>query len=363
MAARSAGGGRSGAHAPRDGVWGVGRATWSATRSPRCRTGARVVAAAAFAVGLAIAGAARADDAQQLELAKTRFDAGQYEEAAARFAAMLDPALPPCEKGPSDPAGKPCRITDPDLIERARGLAAASLVALQRGAEADVFIEQILLNNPAFVPNPAVFQPEVIDRFIAVRARVREKIEAAAKQKAEAERSARLKQERVREEERRWIAEIRELASRERVIETRSRWIAAIPFGVGQFQNGDEGLGWAFLIGEAALGATSIVSAAVVSGYEGIDVTARAAPESGQTQSSIDIDALNSRIETATLVNRISFGAFAALAVAGVVQAQIAFVPERSTYRQRPSRPPPPSLSAGASVLPGGAAFGVSGRF
>ena len=35
----------------------------------------------------------RADDAQELELAKNRFDAGQYDEAHARFVVLLDAKL------------------------------------------------------------------------------------------------------------------------------------------------------------------------------------------------------------------------------------------------------------------------------
>lgn len=42
-----------------------------------------------------------------------------------------------------------------------------------------------------------------------------------------------------------------------------SRWIAALPFGVGQFQNRDVGLGSFFASSEALMGATSIVTAAV----------------------------------------------------------------------------------------------------
>src|ERR1043165_6264285 len=52
---------------------------------------------------------ARADDAQELELGKNRFDAGQYEEAAKRFMTMLDPAVPPCDKEAPKRSGR-CRI-------------------------------------------------------------------------------------------------------------------------------------------------------------------------------------------------------------------------------------------------------------
>lgn len=329
-------------------------------RAPLC------LVAAASAVVLSFAAPARADDLQQFELAKTRFDTGRYEEAVSRFAAMLDPANPPCARDATDVEGEPCRITDPHLIERARGLAAAALVALRRGDEADVYIEQILLDNPAYAPNPALFQPEVIDRFTAVRARIRARIEEVTRQRAEAQRAARLRVERRRDDERRWIAELKRLAETERVVVQNSRWIAMLPFGVGQFQNGDDGLGWFFLVSQAVAGGTSIVSALVLANYQNVDVTPPPPPQIGMpAPPRVDIDRLNSRIDTAAAVNRVSFGAFAALVAAGIAHAQISFVPEWVSFRKRPVPPPPPSLKAAPaiSMTPGGLYAGVFGRF
>ncbi|AUX23745.1 hypothetical protein SOCEGT47_042750 [Sorangium cellulosum] len=324
------------------------------------------MAAAASAVALSLAGAARADDLQQLELAKTRFDTGRYEEAVRRFAAMLDPANPPCERGATDAEGKPCRITDPHIIERARGLAAAALVALRRGDEADAYIEQILLDNPAYSPNPALFQPDVIDRFTAVRARIRARIEEVTRQRAEAQRAERLRAERSRDDERRWIAEVTRLAGTERVVVQRSRWIAMLPFGVGQFQNGDDGLGWFFLVSQAVAGGTSIVSALALASYQNVDVTPAPPSQAGMPAAQrVDVERLNSRIDTAAAVNHVSFGAFATLVAAGIAHAQITFVPERVSVRKRPVPPPPPSFTAAPaiSLLPGGLYAGVLGRF
>jgi tetratricopeptide (TPR) repeat protein len=322
-------------------------------------------AAAGAALVLTLSGAARADDAQEFELAKTRYNAGQYEEAAERFAAMLDPENPPCDRGPSEPGDKPCRITDPDLIARARSFAAASLVALQRTAEADAYIEKILLDNPTFTPDPAV-PIEVVDRITAVRARIGAQIEAAAKRKADAARAARLAAQKAREEERRWIADLSQLAGRETIVERRSRWVALLPFGAGQFQNGDTALGWTFLISEALMGSASVVSAVVVAGYEGVDTTAKSAPAAaGEAESSVDVDQLNNQIATATAINRVAFGAWAAITVAGIIHAQVTFVPQVTTYRPRTIPPPPPSFTARPSVavLPGGVSVGLSGRF
>jgi len=354
MAARSPGGTPSGGAAP--------TSQWRARRHA-CAW----LAAAAAGFALALPAVAAADELQVFEQAKTRFETGQYDEAAARFAAMLAPGSPPCGQGPTDPAARPCRIVDPDLIERARALAAASLLALGRMSEAEAQIEQLLLTNPAYVPSPAVFQPEVIDRFTAVRARLREQIEASTKRKAEAERQQRLAAQRAREQERRWIESLRKIAAEERVIEPRSRWVAALPFGIGQFQNGDTSVGWAFLVSEVLAGATTMATAIVVAGYEGVDVTPGPTPTTaGGERTTVDIEQLNRRIETATVVNRVAFGAWAALTLAGIVHAQLTFVPERVTVRRRPVPPPPPSFSASptVSVVPGGGlGLGLTGRF
>ncbi|UQA58143.1 hypothetical protein E8A73_043975 [Polyangium aurulentum] len=331
----------------------------------RARPGARVrrkaassrALAAALGLGsLLLASAAHADDLQQFELGKTRFDTGQYDEAATRFADMLNPAHAPCDAMPSGVTGG-CRLTDPALIERARTLHAASLVALKRETEADAQIETILRQNPGFTPDPAVFPDEVIDRFTVVRARLRGELEAAAAKKAEEERQRRLKSQRSKQDEQRWIQALIKAASEERVVVKNSRWIGAIPFGVGQFQNGDKRLGWVFAVGEAALGATSIATAEVFAYYSRVDPRAI---------SSESREALAQNQQTAAFINRLAFGLWAAMTVTGVVQAQIAFVPETVTVRQRPvpERPKRSALQIAPTFAVGsGIGLGVVGRF
>ena len=136
-------------------------------------------------VGLAVLTVAPrcfADDQQAFELAKNPFDAGQFAEAHARLSALLDPELPACD--PSTSATGRCRIADPDLVERARALDAASLLALKRDAEADAQIAKILRHNPLYAPNPAMFPQEVIDRFTNLTAGLRPELEDIARQKA-----------------------------------------------------------------------------------------------------------------------------------------------------------------------------------
>jgi hypothetical protein len=326
-----------------------------------------LAAAAALFVG-SITGTASADEAQELELGKNRFDAGQYEEAVKRFTTMLNPSVAPCEKSAPKKSGR-CRLTDKVLIEGARAFVAASLVALGRIPEADVHIETIFRQNPTYAPDPALFPAEVIDRFTEVKARISAELEELARKEAAIALQKRMAEQKVEDDQKRWLEEIQRLAGQERIVKKNSRIVAGIPFGVGQFQNGSPGLGWFFAISEAVTGAAAFTFAGVFSYYVSVDRTT-VDPESGQR---VDVEALNNTIRTAATLNQVAFGTWAALTVAGIVQAQIAFVPEVVTTVKRPLPKPPgaPEERTGApvsllpivSVVPGGAGIGLVGRF
>jgi hypothetical protein len=309
---------------------------------------------------LVIAPRARADEAQELELGKNRFDAGQYEDAVKRFTTMLDPSVAPCEKSAPKKSGR-CRLTDKQLIERARAFLAASLVALGRVADADVHIETLLRANPGYAPNPALFPSEVIDRFTEVRARIRAELEAITRKEDDAALQKRLTEQKAEADEKRWLDEIQRLASEERVVRTNSRFLATLPFGVGQFQNGQSGLGWFFLVSEAALGAATIASAAVHS-YN-ISIDPKATDASGQKE--VDVEIVNSAIQISATLNQIAFGTWAALTVAGIIHAHATFVPETSKVVKRPipKRPVKPTVSGSVTMAPGGAGVMVVGTF
>jgi hypothetical protein len=308
---------------------------------------------------LVIAPRARADEAQELELGKNRFDAGQYEDAVKRFTTMLDPSVAPCEKSAPKKSGR-CRLTDKLLIERARAFLAASLIALGRGADADIHIETLLRVNPGYAPNPALFPSEVIDRFTEVRARIRAELEAITRKEDDAALQKRLAQQKAEADEKRWLDAIQKLAGEERVVQKNSRFIAALPFGVGQFQNGQTGLGWFFLVSEAATGAAAIALAGVHGYYVSAD--RKATNADGEL---VDTNFVDSVIQTSASLNQIAFGTWAALAVAGIIHAQVTFVPETSSVVKRPipKRPVRPQVSAAVSPVPGGAGVLVVGTF
>lgn len=304
---------------------------------------------------------ARADDAQVYEIGKNRFDAGQYEEAAKRFIAMLDEAAPPCSKAKPS-STETCRLTDPDLIERGRALLAASLIALGRVKEADAVIEAVLRTNPSYSPSPASFPPDVLDRFSAVRARLRTELENLARERAEKARQKRLDAQRAAEAESARVAELERLASEERIVEPRSRWIALVPFGVGQYQNNKPALGTFFLVSEALAGGTSIMLGMLHASLALTPVTQTPDPADPTQLQKPDIDALRTRLEQLEFANRIAFGTWAALTLAGVIEAQVSFVPTRTIVRKRPlpqTLRPVPQIG----LLPGGAIIGATGRF
>jgi hypothetical protein len=175
---------------------------------------------------------------------------------------------------------------------------------------------------------------------------LRGEIEEASRAQAE----VRAKAERDR---RAYIASLQRLASQETIVVRHSRWLAALPFGVGQFQNGQEGLGYAFFFTEAVLAGTSIVT--------GVIHTRLVAQYSG-AQTDVNYDDFVSRKNTMFDLNVLSGAALAVVAISGIVQAEVAFVPEVRETRTRPI-PQPPPLTPTVGAGPSGFTLGLQGRF
>lgn len=282
-----------------------------------------------------------ADDATELERAKASYDAGRYAEGVERFRELLN-------------IGSPNALHEPIAIERARAYFAACLIALGRSDEADVEIEKIIRSNPVYSPDPVAFPGKVVDRFIEIKSRLRGEIEAAFRARQAAEQAAKAKAERQLRE---YIESLQRLASQETVVVRHSRWVAAMPFGAGQFQNGQDALGYTFLLAESALAVTSIASYIVHT-----NLIADYANPPG----TVDFPKFESQRLTARDVNLYSTGGFALLALVGVIHAQVTFVPEVQETRTRavpPPLPPAPTVTPKVGAGPSGFFLGVSGRF
>ncbi len=317
------------------------------SRAWRCAASGLLALAASLATS-----AARADDSQQFELVKGLFYAGQYEEVVRRIGILLDPSNPACASVEGAPtAPQTCHLADQVLVERSREMQVVALVALKRQADADAVIEKMVRQNPAYSPEPGSLPTAVVQRFGEIKARLQKELEDRARNDADAQRKTALQKQRAAEEERKWLAEMTKLASQETVIEKRSRLLAFVPFGVGQLQNGDTALGILFAGASRWRRGPSIGFGTMHNYYSSVNPRVRD-PNTGNP---VNVAELNDRIQVAATANQIAVGLLAGLVIAGIIQANVAFVPEVRTTRDRevPKRPAPAGRADGGRVAGG----------
>jgi hypothetical protein len=288
---------------------------------------------------------ARMSDEAELAQAVGLFEAGKYAQCADELALLLDPK-----------SREPLR--DPEVIATARIYHASCLIGGGRTAEADQPLRDAILTDPQMKPpDPLVFPGPVVERFLRVRDTLHEEIRKAEQTKVDrARREAEQRARKAREQDER-VRALEEMASREVVIVRNRRWLALIPFGVGQFQNGNPELGWVFLTSEIALGATALTALAMQTHFT---------LEAHEVQNPDN----NAVLKTWNTLLDVSAWAFVGVAALGITEAQLSFVPERREERKRPI---PPSLrrkeTSTLRVLPNlradphGFSLGLSGRF
>jgi hypothetical protein len=283
----------------------------------RSRSRARALSCACAFALVILATNARADVQAEFEKARAAFSAHSYPDAEARFSALLAPNAP--DK------------LDPSLASQARMYLGASYFLEHRKSDADAVFEKLLIDDSRFDPDPLTFPSDVINEFIDVRAKIRERLNAMAVEKArlEAEKRQRDELERQRQIERLRILE--QMASEEKITVRNSRLVATIPFGAGQFQNGKPVLGWLFLGVESAL---VIATAVTVPIY----VSARDSALQEVKNGDPDRKAAqyNNRASDTQIVNLSLVGALGLVIVGGVVQSHVAFVPEVNEMKPRP---------------------------
>jgi hypothetical protein len=190
------------------------------------------------------------------------------------------------------------------------------------------------------VLDPLAFPDEVAQLFSVVKARMaveraqieQERSRAAAQQAAQRDEVA--KQQRAK------LDRLVALASTEQVEEKHQRWLAVMPFGVGQFQNGHDGLGLVLAVSEGSLLAISLVTFLL---HEDLR---------NQMPAPDRLDDARLAETVFRYTNQISLGLFGAIAIAGIVDAQVRFVPSRIYNRSRAL--PPDIEELQVSVGPGG---------
>ncbi|HEY8079241.1 MAG TPA: hypothetical protein VIF62_34150 [Labilithrix sp.] len=300
----------------------------------------RLAAAFAFAM-LLCAAPARADGRSDLEKARAAYLARNYTEAEERLRALVDPKT---------------GLREPGLLSQARMNLGATLLAQGKKDAASEVFKGLILEDPTFEPDPLAFPGEVINLYIDIRSQLRERIKQAAEDAArlEAERRAREAAEKKAREE--WQKKVEKMAGEEIITARHSRLVACLPFGAGQFQNGQPVLGWIFLGVEGGALAATAVSWPM---YRYARIRQK---EENDTN---DIDrkaaAYGNRADDIELANWIAYGGAAAVAAIGIVQANIAFKSEVVEIKKR-ELPPISKVTPTIGPAPGGGVFvGLTG--
>jgi hypothetical protein len=296
----------------------------------RARTAlARSSVAALLALLASLPAIARAGDIEDFQAARALYEAHDWPRAIAAFEALV--------------GGESPRLRSQPLVLESRKYLAAAYVFEGREEAAVAQLERLLHDEPSYELDTTQFPREVVQLFERVRARLAERRAMDEARRAADAEIARLRAENAR---------LTQALAAERTIEVpRSQWLVQIPFGVGQFENGEEGLGWFFLVSEAlavaSLGVTLALHVAYVAELQNLEA-ARDADRVRQ---------VNLALNVLEGVNWSSAGLFGALAIAGALQANLAFQPTRAV------RVPGTGLSPTASVVVGPAGLALRATF
>lgn len=304
----------------------------------------RVCALAASIVCLAWAASALADETTDFEKARNAYLHKDYVEADARFKAILDP-----QTG---------TIKTKQLIDEAEFCYGAVKLALGLKDEAHKLWDKVLEDKNDYAPDPLTYPGNVVDDFITERDRwktekLQHQIQTAEKDAAQRAKEA---AEKARLQAR--VKELEELASTETVVIQNSREAALLPFGIGQFQNHQNTLAWFFLTTEAV----GVLSTCVLFFPYRYNIdqynAARTGPGSPFYRQYLanQYAAVAQDIRTADFI---ILGALGAIAITGIIQAEIAFKPTITYTRKRKVSWLQPSFTP----LPNGAAVGLYGAF
>jgi hypothetical protein len=257
-----------------------------------------------------VAAPSRADELIDFEHARALYTKRNYAGAAAALSAMVG----------TDPP----RVTERLLVLESRKYLAASLLFLGKREESRAQFRLLLAQEPNYTLDPLAFPTEVVTLFDTVKAQLQAQLEQLrAEQQRRREEEQLVAQERVRKE-RENLERLFRLAQESETRTQNSRWIATIPFGVGQFQNGHKALGVALAVLEGLSAGASVAT------FVGHQQVAGHEPSRAEEQEA-------ERVESVWRIsNQVSFGVFAALALIGIIDAHVRFVPLWVSKQPRP---------------------------
>ena len=296
--------------------------------------------------GAPAAAATEQSDDVRLAAGVSLYDAGKPAECVAAFRDLLDPASPRA-------------LRDARMLEQARIYFFACLIEVGHTAEADEAIRAAIRANPLMkAPDAVVFQKVVVEEFLKVRDTLLDEIQRAERERLEKAQRLALAREAKTAAERTRLQRLEKLAATESIVHENRRWLAAVPFGVGQFQNRQDALGWTFFGTEVALAGVALGAMLVE-----LNLYAQA-PDAKSTAASDELTTKLHRAQTTLIVSSYAWLGVAAL---GIAHAELSFVPQ---FREQRPRTLPRELRAERARLaptfgagPKGAQIGVRGVF
>lgn len=211
----------------------------------------------------------------------------------------------------------------PPVLEQARVYHAACLLAIGYMAAADEQLRSALGDNPLMAsPDPVVFPDQVRDLFFKVKADFLDEIQRAQDEKLELARQEANKRLEQARQERLRVERLEDAARTETLVHQNYRWVAFVPFGVGQFQNGDDVWGSLLLSSELLTLGAAVTAVA-------LELGVHSAADGGRKVKAEFADRFNEPIQTYRQLGVLASAGFIFLAVVGVLEANINFVPER----------------------------------
>lgn len=249
------------------------------------------------------------------------------------------------------------RFTDVLVIEKGQlYLASCALLAGDQPRARGVLMAALERNPLMAPPDSLTFPPPVVTLFLEVRDQVQGLISEREQQEIRRQKEATKRTRELEAARRAREKKLLELASEETLVTANRRIVAFLPFGAGQYQNGQNGLGDFFLATELGLGVIAVSSGLILANLYagGLEETP------GQAD--------NSRFEAAHAVLTVSTWALVGVTAIGILEANLNYQPFRTVGTRKRALPPLPGASAlrflpTATPLEGGAYLGAVGRF
>ncbi|MCU0663696.1 MAG: hypothetical protein MUC50_15375 [Myxococcota bacterium] len=249
--------------------------------------------------------AAEEDEYSTFLKAKSAFDAGDYVTAAARFDGLLGSAL-----------------SNPALAVECHKYAGVAFLFIADKERSERHFYDLLSLDPDYELDPLLFPIEVVDAFISVKSKNRERLEEIRRAKVAEEERRNAAQEAQRQSE---LAKLAQTFYVERAQKSRSLLVAVMPLGAGQFQNGHKTKGALLLSAELLLAAAATTSFAL---HESLRRKAASPIASGSTLERYEQQEVATRV-----VNQACLLTLGGVLIAGFIDSLTHFHAETVTWR------------------------------